>query len=124
MAPRALSSLVVLAAAATLAVAQDASVTGLKWAPTPLVSLSFPKPSDAPEKVWPDEPAYVRGIQTGYNRCNSTTEVRRLVRSAHRDVVPILYAGSEQHVPDDVPERHLRLLPLGAGDGQLDHRRH
>jgi hypothetical protein len=44
------------------------------WAATPLVSLSFPKPTDAPQKVWPDVPAFERGPQTGYNICNSTTE--------------------------------------------------
>jgi hypothetical protein len=54
--------------------AAAATPSGLTFAPTPLVSLSFPKPSDAPEKVWPDTPVYQRGPQTGYNICNSTTE--------------------------------------------------
>jgi hypothetical protein len=75
MATHALSSLAIISAA-TLVAAQS-SVSGITWAPTPLVSLSFPKPSDAPPKVWPDLPAYARGIQTGYNQCNSTTEVCR-----------------------------------------------
>jgi hypothetical protein len=73
MAPHALSALVALAAI-TLVSAQDPTVSGLTWAPTPLVDQMFPKPSDAPAKVWPDEPAYARGPQTGYNQCNSTTE--------------------------------------------------
>ena len=54
--------------------ATTAAAQGLTWAPTPLVDQHFPTPSDAPYKVWPDEPAYERGPQTGYNQCNSTTE--------------------------------------------------
>ncbi|KAI0755950.1 hypothetical protein BC629DRAFT_1662115 [Irpex lacteus] len=41
---------------------------------TPLQSFSFPHPTDAPEQVYgPDDP-FLRGPQSGYNRCNSTTE--------------------------------------------------
>jgi hypothetical protein len=68
MASHALS---VLALAGVVAAQSSSALT---WAPTPLVSLSYPKPSDAPPKVWPDTPAYERGPQTGYNQCNSTTE--------------------------------------------------
>ncbi|KAH9025344.1 hypothetical protein EDB84DRAFT_1273546 [Lactarius hengduanensis] len=39
---------------------------------TPLASLSFAYPSQIPYKAVPD--SYVRGTQTGYNICNSTTE--------------------------------------------------
>ncbi|KAI0034376.1 hypothetical protein K488DRAFT_84104 [Vararia minispora EC-137] len=39
---------------------------------TPLASLHFPAPSDAPEHADPGNLA--RGNQTGYNICNSTTE--------------------------------------------------
>jgi hypothetical protein len=73
MAPHALSALLALVSV-TVVAGQAATPTGLTWAPTPLVDQFYPTPSDAPEKVWPDQPAYVRGPQTGYNRCNSTTE--------------------------------------------------
>ncbi|KAI0090901.1 hypothetical protein BDY19DRAFT_991511 [Irpex rosettiformis] len=41
---------------------------------TPLISFSFPHPTDAPEQVYGPDRTFVRGPQSGYNRCNSTTE--------------------------------------------------
>lgn len=56
------------------AAAAQSSTVG--FAPTPLVSLVFPRPSDAPEQVFGfnGHDIYTRGYQTGYNICNSTTE--------------------------------------------------
>ena len=54
----------------------SASASTVDWAATPLVSLSYPRPSDAPYQVFPYDghDIYTRGYQTGYNICNSTTE--------------------------------------------------
>jgi hypothetical protein len=69
MAPSALSTLFVVASA-SYAAAQAATFPA-----TPLNQLSFPKPTDAPYQVYPASGVqYVRGPQTGYNICNSTTE--------------------------------------------------
>ena len=60
-------------AVAAGAAAQSSTVG---FAPTPLVSLVYPRPSDAPEQVFGfnGHDIYTRGYQTGYNICNSTTE--------------------------------------------------
>ena len=57
---------------AAVAYAQDSSVP--TFPATPLISFSFPHPTDAPEQVYGPERTFVRGPQSGYNRCNSTTE--------------------------------------------------
>ncbi|KZV66197.1 hypothetical protein PENSPDRAFT_541447, partial [Peniophora sp. CONT] len=67
MARHTLSALLVSAAAASRVLAQESTFPA-----TPLVSLHFPTPSDAPEQADPGNLA--RGNQAGYNRCNSTTE--------------------------------------------------
>lgn len=69
MAPSTLYALVAVASA-SYAVAQ----TTLEFPATGLNQLSFPKPTDAPYQVYPASTPYVRGPQTGYNICNSTTE--------------------------------------------------
>lgn len=69
MAPNALSTLVAVASA-SFVVAQSA----LQFPATPLISQIFPHPTDAPYQVFPASTSYVRGPQTGYNICNSTTE--------------------------------------------------
>jgi len=61
---------VVLAASASLVVGQEATGT---FPPTPLASKTFASPSALPYKVDTDV-GLVRGLQTGYNICNSTTE--------------------------------------------------
>ncbi|KAI0317524.1 hypothetical protein OF83DRAFT_1083534 [Amylostereum chailletii] len=69
MVRRALSLCLLIAATCLSCVAaQDLST----FPATPLASLHFPTPSDAPEQADPGNLA--RGNQTGYNRCNSTTE--------------------------------------------------
>jgi len=68
MAPVALSALVALLSA-SLTVAQN---TAPSFPPTALIDLVFPRPTDAPEKVFPGQ--FARGTQSGYNICNSTTE--------------------------------------------------
>lgn len=54
------------------------AVTTVNWAPTPLISQIFPKPTDAPYQVFPYDPnaqvVMERGSQSGFNICNSTTE--------------------------------------------------
>ncbi|TCD67334.1 hypothetical protein EIP91_000255 [Steccherinum ochraceum] len=69
MAPSALYAAVVVATASYAAAQQT-----LQFPATPLNALSFPKPTDAPYQVYPASVPYVRGPQTGYNICNSTTE--------------------------------------------------
>jgi len=69
MAPNTLSTLVAVASA-SIAMAQ----TTLQFPATPLIDLQYPKPTDAPYQVFPASTPYVRGPQTGYNICNSTTE--------------------------------------------------
>ena len=56
------------------AAAAQSSTVG--FAPTPLESLIYPRPSDAPYQVFGfnGHDIYTRGYQTGYNICNSTTE--------------------------------------------------
>ncbi|TCD64355.1 hypothetical protein EIP91_004224 [Steccherinum ochraceum] len=68
MAPSALYALVAVATASYTA-AQT-----LTFPATGLNQLSFPKPTDAPYQIYPASTPYVRGPQTGYNICNSTTE--------------------------------------------------
>jgi hypothetical protein len=74
MANIALSSALLAVASAQLATAAST----INWAPTPLISEIFPKPSDAPNQVFPYDPnapfVMQRGGQSGYNICNSTTE--------------------------------------------------
>lgn len=62
----ALSTLVYVA----VALAQSSAVP--TFPATPLLAMQFPHPTDAPYKVFPDH--YVRGTQSGFNICNSTTE--------------------------------------------------
>ena len=56
------------------AVAAQSSTVG--FAPTPLIDLVYPRPSDAPYQVFDfnGHDIYTRGYQSGYNICNSTTE--------------------------------------------------
>jgi len=63
-------SVFVAVATASYVVAQSASPS--TFPATPLASLTFAYPSGIPYKAVPD--TYVRGTQTGYNICNSTTE--------------------------------------------------
>ncbi|KAI0028457.1 hypothetical protein K488DRAFT_80676 [Vararia minispora EC-137] len=72
MAPSTRSAFVAFASAAVV-VAQQSTVT---FPATPLNQLVFPHPTDAPYQIYgPNDPIqYVRGPQTGYNICNSTTE--------------------------------------------------
>ena len=73
-----------LAFLAGAAAAQSASTTTtsaagsstVAWPATPLISLEYPRPSDAPYQVfsYDGHDIYTRGYQTGYNICNSTTE--------------------------------------------------
>ena len=74
MANVALSSTLLALAAAGVANA----ATTVNWAPTPLISKIFPKPTDAPYQVYPYDPnaqvVMQRGGQSGFNICNSTTE--------------------------------------------------
>ena len=53
-----------------------ASASTVDWPATPLISLSYPRPSDAPYQVfsYDGHDIYTRGYQSGYNICNSTTE--------------------------------------------------
>jgi hypothetical protein len=71
MAPNALSALVAVTSA-SLVVAQAT----LTFPAVPLISQYFPVPADAPYQVFPATTPYVRGPQTGYNICNSTTETQ------------------------------------------------
>ncbi|KZV67290.1 hypothetical protein PENSPDRAFT_654220 [Peniophora sp. CONT] len=57
--------------AAGLAAAQT-----LTFPATPLNQLSFPKTTNLPYQIYPDSTPYVRGPQSGYNICNSTTETQ------------------------------------------------
>ncbi|KAI0771331.1 hypothetical protein BD413DRAFT_714051 [Trametes elegans] len=68
MSPVALSLLVAIAAATKGALAQDASSSAF----TPLASKHFNYPDQIPYQADPDDG--VRGRQSGYNLCNSTTE--------------------------------------------------
>jgi hypothetical protein len=68
MARSALSVFVAVASVSYVA-AQSSPAT---FPATPLASLSFAYPSQVPYKAVPGQ--YVRGTQTGYNICNSTTE--------------------------------------------------
>jgi hypothetical protein len=71
MAPSARSAFVVVASA-SLAVAQTVTFPPSGSA---LDQLSFPHPTDAPYQIYPASGVqYVRGPQSGYNICNSTTE--------------------------------------------------
>lgn len=65
---------VALSFALLASVASAQSTVG--FAPTPLISQIFPEPSQAPYQVFPfnGKDIFTRGYQTGYNRCNSTTE--------------------------------------------------
>ena len=56
------------------AAAAQSSTVG--FAPTPLIDLVYPRPSDAPYQVFDfnGHDIYTRGYQSGYNICNSTTE--------------------------------------------------
>jgi len=74
MAPNALSALVAVACASVAFAQAAASPSALQFPATPLIDQSFPKPTDAPYQVFPATTSYVRGPQTGYNICNSTTE--------------------------------------------------
>jgi hypothetical protein len=56
---------------AAVALAQDSGIP--TFPATPLDQFRFPHPTDAPEQVYPDR-SFIRGPQSGYNRCNSTTE--------------------------------------------------
>lgn len=69
MAPSALSALVAVASASYVVAQQT-----LSFPATPLNQLSFPHQTDAPYQIYPASQPYVRGPQTGYNICNSTTE--------------------------------------------------
>ncbi|KAI0317525.1 hypothetical protein OF83DRAFT_128814 [Amylostereum chailletii] len=65
------------AALSTLLTAASASYVAaqtLTFPATPLISQLFPTPSDAPYQIYGPEVTYVRGPQSGYNQCNSTTE--------------------------------------------------
>ncbi|KAI0693418.1 hypothetical protein BC835DRAFT_1306759 [Cytidiella melzeri] len=64
----ALSSTIVYAA---LALAQSAVPT---FPATALDQFHFPTPSDAPYQVYPPSDPFLRGPQSGFNICNSTTE--------------------------------------------------
>jgi len=68
MAPNALSTLIAVASASVV-VAQT-----LTFPATPLIDQHYPQPTDAPYQIFPASTPYVRGPQTGYNICNSTTE--------------------------------------------------
>ncbi|KAF8957725.1 hypothetical protein BDZ97DRAFT_1844860 [Flammula alnicola] len=68
MSPAALSRFVSLAVAAAVVVAQQSTFPA-----TPLASKHFAYPSGIPFKVDTDT-NLIRGTQTGYNICNSTTE--------------------------------------------------
>ena len=69
MAPSTLSTLVALGSAG----AAMAQVT-LTFPATPLNHLTFAATTDLPYQIYPDTTPYVRGPQSGYNICNSTTE--------------------------------------------------
>jgi len=69
MAPSTLSVFVAVASASYV-VAQSSSLS--TFAATPLVSLNYSYPTGLPYQAVPG--TYVRGTQTGYNICNSTTE--------------------------------------------------
>ncbi|KAH9910968.1 uncharacterized protein BXZ73DRAFT_93504 [Epithele typhae] len=58
---------------AGVAAAQSSTVN---FAPTPLINVKYPRPSDAPYQVFDfnGHDIYTRGYQSGYNICNSTTE--------------------------------------------------
>ncbi|VDB88649.1 unnamed protein product [Peniophora sp. CBMAI 1063] len=71
MAPSALSTLVALGSAG----AALAQVT-LTFPATPLNQLTFAATTDLPYQIYPDSTPYVRGPQSGYNICNSTTETQ------------------------------------------------
>ncbi|KAI0317526.1 hypothetical protein OF83DRAFT_1163895 [Amylostereum chailletii] len=66
---RSTAALLPFVLAASLVAAQNAVST---FPATPLVSLHFPTPSDAPYHA--DPGGLARGDQVGYNQCNSTTE--------------------------------------------------
>ena len=98
-------SLVLLAGAAA---AQSSSVTTtsyaasstVDWPATPLISLSYPRPSDAPYQVFPYDghDIFTRGYQSGYNICNSTTEgdsslCQTIVQNGIDGTHPLLQAG-------------------------------
>ncbi|KAI0635494.1 hypothetical protein C8Q77DRAFT_1097743 [Trametes polyzona] len=68
MSPVALSALIAFAAATTGVLAQDGTATSF----VPLASKHFNYPDGIPYQADTDD--LVRGRQSGYNRCNSTTE--------------------------------------------------
>lgn len=69
MSPSRIAAALVAVSASTLVAAQ---VTGT-FPPVPLASKTFASPADLPYKVDTDV-GLVRGVQAGYNICNSTTE--------------------------------------------------
>ncbi|KAI0090900.1 hypothetical protein BDY19DRAFT_904430 [Irpex rosettiformis] len=72
-------SLYVRLAAVTQTLAQDVPVVPA----TPLVSQIYPDPSSVPYQIYPNHD-FVRGPQTGYNRCNASTENQdSLCQTAH-----------------------------------------
>ena len=86
------------AAAFALGAAGLAAAQTLTFPATPLNQLSFPKTTDLPYQIYPDSTPYVRGPQSGYNICNSTTEgdtslcqtmVQKSIMGAYRPAAPI-----------------------------------
>ena len=58
---------------AAVVLAQDSSIA--QFPATALVDMNYPHPTDAPYKVYGDR-TFIRGPQSGYNMCNSTTETQ------------------------------------------------
>jgi hypothetical protein len=123
-------SLLVLAATAVVALAQDATTTQSKFPATPLASKHYAYPSEIPYMVDTDQ-GLLRGYQHGYNLCNSTTENQdSLCQTSFVNTVDdfCLWAPSEPNslVADTEgemvawctkPGRGTRLIPAGALKG-------
>ncbi|KAI0790057.1 hypothetical protein C8Q75DRAFT_763783 [Abortiporus biennis] len=121
MSPATLSTLLAVAAASTVAVAQTTTA-----AFTPLADKHFAYPSQIPYQVDPDNG--VRGSQFGYNICNSTTENQNsLCQTAfvnHLDDWCVWAPSKPNSTIGDTegeevawctkPGRGTRLIPAGA----------
>ena len=119
MAPSTLSTLVALGSAG----AAMAQVT-LTFPATPLNQLTFAATTDLPYQIYPDTTPYVRGPQSGYNICNSTTENQE---SMCQTMWMNGLDGMCSHVAWYSPQcSHTldRLLLVGSPERQLDDRRH
>ena len=69
-------STITSATSAAATTTEAAGSSTVNWPATPLISLEYPRPSDAPYQVFPYDghDIFTRGYQSGYNICNSTTE--------------------------------------------------